>query len=154
MAFHSCQGTAFLSHPLCNSLAERRKRRKEVTDVLKIQWGESESQGSSQRWRGSFSLRVLPGFQHHQGEKAWKELLEMLPANEPCRDSPGTLGLAGAPRAPPGPAGSPAWVGREQMMHSWLRLYFPSRLLDHRKCQLTILGQLAGCFVLAGTKYS
>lgn len=124
MALHNCQGAA-LSHPLCNSLTERGKRRKEVTDVLKIQWGESESQGSRQRWRGGFSLHVLPGFQHHQREKALKELLEMLPANEPCRNSPGMLGLAGTPRAPAVPAGSPARPGREQMMHSWLRLYFP-----------------------------
>lgn len=47
-----------------------------------------------------FSLLVLPGFQHHHGEKPLKELLEMLPANEPCRDSPGTLGMAGTPQAP------------------------------------------------------
>lgn len=89
-----------------------------------------------------FSLCVLPGFQHHQGEKPLKELLEMLPANEPYRDPPSTLGLAGTPCAPALPAGSPSLAGRKQMMHSWLRLYFPNTLLHHRKCQITILGQL------------
>lgn len=86
-----------------------------------------------------FSLSVLPGFQHHQGEKPLKELLETLPANEPYRDPPGTSGLAETPRVLALPAGSPSLAGREQMMHSWLRLYFPNSFLHHRKCQITIL---------------
>ena len=72
-----------------------------------------------------------------------KELLETLPANEPYRDSPGMLGLAGIPCAPALPVDSPSLAGRKQMMHSWLRLYFPNSLLHHRKCQITILGQLS-----------
>lgn len=60
MALPSCQGTAFLSHPLCKSLTERGKRRKEVTDALNLQWGESESPGSSQRWSSACMCSRLP----------------------------------------------------------------------------------------------
>lgn len=58
-------------------------------------------------WR-EFSLCVLPGFQHHHWEKPLKEMLEMMPANEPSRDSPGMLWLAGMPCVPTLQAGSPS----------------------------------------------
>lgn len=148
-----CVETPNLKWPFTAARAQHSSHTHSVTPSLKQGEGERDHWcfTNTARWvkisgqltemEREFSLCVLPGFQHHQGEKQpLKELLEMLPANEPYRDSPVTSGLAGAPRAPALPAGSPSLAGREQMMHSWLRLYFPNSLLHHRKCQITVLG--------------
>lgn len=66
------------------SLTERGQRRKEVTDALKLLWGESESPGSSQRW--SWACMCFQASNITRGE-AMEELLAVLAAEEPCRDA-------------------------------------------------------------------
>jgi len=141
MALHSCQGTAFLSHPQHNPLTERGKRRKGLLRFYR--YGVvSQNLRAAHRGREGIRLVCASRLPTSPGEKPWKMPLETLPANEPFGDPPGTLGLVGAARAPALPAGSPSRAGRKQMKHSWHRLYFPNSLLPHRKRQITIPGQL------------
>lgn len=146
MALPSCQGTAFLSHPLCKSLTERGKRRKEVTDALKLQWGESESPGSSQRWSSASMCSRLPT---SPGERPWKSCWQCRqlrsPAGMLCRDALARWGCLQH-------RGSPARAARER----WCTAgpggtsQTDSDITGNGKSPS--YGSCLGCFVLAGTK--
>lgn len=130
--------TAFLSHPQHYSFTETgNERSRPWCCTRKVCGGKISGQLTKQG--KEFSLCVLPGFQHHQGEKPLKELLETLPTNESCRDSAGTAGLPGAPFPLSSQRVPPLWLAGCRWCTAGSG--FPSSLLHHRTCQTSILKQ-------------
>lgn len=72
MALHSCQGTAFLSHPQCNSLAEMWKRRKGSLMFYKYSVVSQNLRAAHRDGGGSLACVCFQASNITRGRSHWK----------------------------------------------------------------------------------